>query len=489
MILLAGLSGVLSFFSFPPFSLWPLIFFAFAPFFIFLCKETRVWRVLFGTVLWAAISYSAFAFRPGITYVFDYILGWAVFALVWHFIRNKPRFLKGETPIILASAAATLSFQLALSRFAPLPAYVFMPGVPLAGTFFANLASVGGVLGISVFVIIVNILVALFALSFHVKKEEKSWGVKHGAKIYAGLVAVLLFAGFAANQLLEYKKPRLERWLSVAVVGTGIDFAAGARDFDLTRASHGLPLDTDVYFEKLFNEIRKRLGEENYDLIVFPEYMINTILADDTDKEAVRWGITNNGALLRAYASLALERRTNVLANLTTVNEKGEKLNSSVMFGPDGSIAGAYEKHYLAMGGEYKPFHLNSKKNKTGREKILEQEYVRGRNPLSPLLIAGVSLGVSICLENHLPSIQKKYKESGANILVHQSSNKWLKTPNAVYDAFTDRLRRLEAIHTGLPILVSERNGPAGIVQPDGSAAYVVPPKDGVAVYRSLVRY
>ncbi|MDP3958141.1 MAG: nitrilase-related carbon-nitrogen hydrolase [bacterium] len=498
------LSGALLYASFPPLSLWPLVFAALAPLLLFLAREERFWRLFAGAFLFMLIFSFVFQrFLPDPLLAADGIFIWMGLPVAIFFLKKSriPPF-----SFFLAAGGFVLFFIWAVARFSSLPSYMALFGIPLGTTPFAGLASWGGVVGLSAFVVCANVLLAFSFHAFLRKKASLFPLPLARSFVSAGAAVLLIGAGFFAGKALLAHSAQGQAALSVGIVGVGKDFDREAPAFDTggrmpTEEEKG---DARAYIASLLVPLRASLAAGTYDLVVLPEHMIDIKFPGSAYGQAREtFGITNAGVLLEAYAGLAKEYRAHVLVNFAAIDEAGKKFNASLLITPEGEFRGMYQKRHLALGGEYWPFgtwvpvrtkqNLDEIARNGGAFFITESptgQYARGEGPLAPLYLAnGVPFGTPICLEGHVPYVQRAFKEAGARFLTHQSSNKWLGDPNDIYDALTDRLRRLEAIATGLPIMVSEKNGPAGIVYPDGTASYRFPVPEGVAFLAGVVRY
>lgn len=505
-VFLPILSGVFLYASFPPLSLWPLVFVALAPLILFLSREEKFWRLFAGAFLFILIFSLVFMrFLPDSLLVADGIFIWMGLPVVVFFL--KKRMPSASFSFFLTAGGLVLLFAWLLARFSPLPSYMSLFAIPLGTTSFAGLASWGGVVGLSAFVVFINVLLA-FSLHAFLQKKVPVFSLPLLSRVFVSLgAAIFLIAiGFFAGKMLLAYPAQGEKTLSVGAVGVGRDFDKEASLFDTGGRA---PTEKEkeaarAYVSSLLYHLRPYVAAGTYNLVVLPEHMIDIKLPGDAYEPALSaLGITNAGILLEEYAAFAKEYRVNLLVNLAAIDETGKKFNTSLLITPEGKFQGMYQKRYLALGGEYWPFGkwipLQTKRNlkenaRAGEEFFITEsptgQYARGENSLAPLFLDnGVPFGAPICLEGHLPYVQKKWKEAGAKFLTHQSSNKWFGGPNDTYNALTDRLRRLEAVATGLSIIVSEKNGPAGVVRPDGTASYVFPAPEGVAFLADTIAY
>ena len=278
-------------------------------------------------------------------------------------------FLKKKTPLgsfyfFLAAGGLVLFFAWLLARFSPLPSYMSLFSIPLGTTSFAGLASWGGVVGLSAFVILVNVLLAFSLRSFFQKKMPffslpLSLPLGPGVFVSVGVAIILIVAGFSREKCsLHIPGKAKKRFLSALsgwekILTKKLRFltrAAGRRWKRRKNAAR-------AYISSLLTPLSARVMSGTYDLVVLPEHMIDIKFPGDAYSPASgALGITNAGTLLEEYASFAKKHRVNLLVNLAIIDESGKKFNASLLITPEGKFSGMYQKRYLALGGEYWPF-------------------------------------------------------------------------------------------------------------------------------------
>ena len=107
--------------------------------------------------------------------------------------------------------------------------------------------------------------------------------------------------------------------------------------------------------EKL-NFLKTDLINKKIDLLILPEDMIDIEIWNDSDKEAQeKFGISNDGLLIRSYADLAKELNTYLAATITTIRDN-KRYNTTVLFNQEGKLVDIYDKSHLTIGSEYWPF-------------------------------------------------------------------------------------------------------------------------------------
>lgn len=193
------------------------------------------------------------------------------------------------------------------------------------------------------------------------------------------------------------------------------------------------------------------------DLVVWPE---NAADSDPTVTPA-------NGAQITRLAS-ALDRPILVGALLET--DQGGPTNSGILWQPDGTITGRYDKHHLVPFGEYLPLR-DVLAPRIGRFDQVPRDLVPGTGsaviPLERPGAATVQLGTVICFEVAYDEHMTAAVRQGAQVFVVQSNN-------ATY-AYTDQpsqqlaITRFRAIEHQRAAVVATTTGDSALVAPDGT--------------------
>ena len=375
-----------------------------------------------------------------------------------------------------------------------------------------GLARWGGVLLLSLFVASINALVvAALQRSRHGSSTaRKLFGFQAALSEKKGrllLVAVagVIVLGFLFSQLgLRERRQAYqarEPALRIALVSTTKAFDKAIEDFSDTISRAELAEISSLVQERL-SRISRALPTDQFDLVVFPEALFFNDYRGDEDGEArEKFGITNGGTLIRAYRSLAKNLHSEVLAYFTTLTVDGKRYSSGVLFAPDGTISGVYNKKYLAYSGEYWPFgdwkpgyadvFQKMYPNIAKRSPVFDKQYRYDREEKTSVLnlVSGARVGTPICSEGHYPAYLRELVGAGAQFIIHPSSNNWVDRGLKKYLESLVWFRQVEAVWLGVPILVSGRQEYAGVIEPDGSRdlTYFEDP-EGFVVYDARIR-
>ncbi|QQG45653.1 MAG: hypothetical protein HYW89_01910 [Candidatus Sungiibacteriota bacterium] len=470
-IILVVVSAALQIFSLPPYNFWWLGFLFAVPLFVFYLKEGRLWRLIFGTLIYR------FLFALGAVYfIFDpVVFGIPIIVFlgfpVAFFVAR--RFL-GERAAIFSLPLFWAVFDYLASASGFFPSFAINSGAILGQGPFLGLARWGGFLGMGFFVILVNWLIFLGYYRRHSRP----------------LIPILLAVGFLllgwqissatlASRLKAYEVlPRSFRIAAISTNPLGTEFD-GLRNIEITPEKQAEFL---ARIEAFLAPLKEKLSARQVDLVALPEALVDVNVTNDVDKEALqKFNITNNGGLIQSYRALARSAGTRVVANLTTI-EQGKKYNSNLFFSPSGELEAVYHKRSLAIGGEYWPFGTwrpfyfgwflkGSQANaaRYGDNVVFHPEYSFSFGKGGTVLFDNLKIASPICLEIHDPTRLRRAVRGGANIIINTSSNLWVPLGIENYLALTNNLRRIEAVWLRVPIIVSGRRDIAGIFTPDGS--------------------
>lgn len=143
-------------------------------------------------------------------------------------------------------------------------------------------------------------------------------------------------------------------------------------------------------------------------LIVWPEMPAN--FAYDEDPEA-----------RKVLSVVARQRGDYVLANALGVIGQGHS-NSAVLIGPDGALAGQYDKVRLLPFGEYVP--MRGVLPLVDRIPSLMYDFTPGTR-VKLVEVEGVRIGASICFESSFPELAREARRSGATAFVNLTNDAW----------------------------------------------------------------
>jgi apolipoprotein N-acyltransferase len=136
--------------------------------------------------------------------------------------------------------------------------------------------------------------------------------------------------------------------------------------------------------------------------------------------------------------------------------------NSAFLLGPDGTLAGRYDKVHLVPYGEYVP--LRRFFPFIGKLVAGIGDFRPGKG-FVPLTLDGRRFGVLICYEGILPEAAREYKRAKAELLVNITNDAWFGKTSAphqhlsmtVFRAIESRLYLVRAANTGISAIVDPK--------------------------------
>jgi apolipoprotein N-acyltransferase len=377
-------------------------------------------------------------------------------------------------------------FEFLEARYTALPNFVTEIGTALGSSPFLGLARWGGLTGLTIFCVIINL--AFFWLFKEIlKKENKN---KTIILILASLSLVVLFLGLAISKILLKQNSQDYQALShnrkVALVSDNgqldeIFKKEKLNNYQLRKASM-------AFGEALTGRLKELKISSDFDLVVLPEALMDVNYDETEDQEALsKFKVENDGILIETYRSLAIGLKVDLIANVFS-RQEGKLYNTLLFFNARGEMTDIFNKETLTITGEYwpfgrwRPFYFNWLLNSN-----LNKEYYRERedaifNPANNLSrgeskivsLGGMNLAPAICLEIHYPAKIKKRVNMGADVIINTSSSVWINTGLKKYLALTDNLKKIEAVWLKKPILSTGRRENATIITPDGKEAGII---------------
>ena len=295
----------------------------------------------------------------------------------------------------------------------------------------AQLASLVGVLGLSVLVAAVNASLAFAAIA----RDRRC--VKPLVSMAAVLLAAVGFGGWRleASTLLERGEP-----LRVAAVQGNV---AQRDKWNPALRDHIL----DTYLE-----LTRAAAAAGARLVVWPEAATPFAFeSDPTGTAAIR--------------SVARETAAHLLLGTTqAVRDGGPRYyNAAVLVDPGGRTAGFYRKHHLVPFGEYVPlrrllFFVSPLVEAVG-------DFSAGPGP-RPLVMDGRPLGTAICYEIIYPGLVRELVTRGSRLLTTVTNDAWYGRSAAPYQHFQQAAMR--AIEQGRFLVRAANTGISGVVDPYG---------------------
>ncbi|HEY7210502.1 MAG TPA: apolipoprotein N-acyltransferase [Bryobacteraceae bacterium] len=163
----------------------------------------------------------------------------------------------------------------------------------------------------------------------------------------------------------------------------------------------------------------------------------------------------------RRAATAIAERHGWFLFGTVAYTGEHQPMNTALLLGPDGSVAGRYDKIDLVPFGEFVPPFL-SFVNRITQE---AGDFVPGHD-IRILDAAGARLGVFICYESAFPDLVRQFARQGANVLVNLSNDAYFGHSEARQQHLL--IARMRAIETRRFLIRSTNDGISTVIDPAG---------------------
>ena len=444
ILILAVMSGILLFLSFPKYGSGALAWIALVPLFLALRDVTSVRQGMLlgfvtgitchiGLIYWIAyvvVNYGHLPIYLGITLMFllaGYLsLYTALFAAGIIFLRRK-------IPLYFAAPVLWLVLEYCKSHL--------LTGFPWENLgysqylyhYIVQFADIAGVYGLSLVIVVVN-AVLLEIIFLKLKK-----------RIIAVLVVVFVIAGIFVYGTLRSKQ--IDSYLQNAA-GVEVSLIQGNID-QAIKWDEGARKETVNIYEQLSLQTATAKGS----LIVWPETAVPFNYQDVSDLQKQVRDISSKTKSWFIFGSTSYDK--------VTTNENF--YNSAYLLSPKGEIKGRYDKVHLVPYGEYVPL-----RNIFPFIKKLTAgigDFSRGSG-YDPLTIDGKKIGILICYEGILPFAAGAYKRNGAELLVNITNDAWFGATSAPYQHFSMTVFR--AIENRLYLVRAANTGISAVVNPKG---------------------
>lgn len=149
----------------------------------------------------------------------------------------------------------------------------------------------------------------------------------------------------------------------------------------------------------------------------------------------------------------------------------GMLANSVVVRGPDGEVAGRYDKRQLVPFGEYVPpafgWFVRMMNIPLG-------EFARGAPDQPPVRVGGQAFAFDICYEDLFPGLLRQQVLGGATVLVNISNIAWFGDSHALGQHLN--ISRMRAIELGRPMLRATNTGMTASIDTSGRVLAQLPP-------------
>lgn len=341
---------------------------------------------------------------------------------------------------LLAAPAIWVAVELARERITGFP-WNLLGTTQVDNIPMARIATVTGVYGISLEIMVVN---SALAAAFLVGKERRK---------------PLLVAAVAAAVVLQ-----TGRWIGPPPLSTGHTALLVQQNIPVLEGSEW----TKQYFEGTLRDLvwistRAHRESKHADLIVWPESPAPFYTSDPAYRDTL-------SELARQTHSWALAGSLGIRNASQTPDQTTLMFNSAALVSPDGEWTGRYDKVHLVPFGEYVPF-----KEVFGFAGGLTQQvgdFNRGRSR-APLDAGGVKLGVFICYESVFPDEVRQFAANGAQVLVNISNDGWYGDSGAWAQHLAQA--RMRAVENSRWLLRDTNTGLTASIDPYGRVVASIP--------------
>ena len=229
-------------------------------------------------------------------------------------------------------------------------------------------------------------------------------------------------------------------------------------------------IDPDVQWTQLLQEKTERelsvLSESlSSPLVIWPELPAPLYYYDDPE--------------FRRLATQIAERHGYFLFGTVAYTSQRQPMNSAILLGPTGMVAGRYDKIDLVPFGEFVP-PLFSFVNRITQE---AGDFVPGHD-IEVLTAAGHRLGVFICYEAAFPHLVRQFANKGADILVNLSNDAYFGRSEAREQHLL--IARMRAVENRRYIIRATNDGITAVINPAGRIVKRLPSYQELA---ALVQY
>lgn len=306
-------------------------------------------------------------------------------------------------------------------------------GYGLIDTWFAGLAPITGIYGVS----LIGYLVAGLCLAVLA-------GDGRGRDVRVALLATLILACVAAGRIPWTQAHGLA--LSFALIQTGVAQQDKFRDDRLQHVLSGLI---------------EQIERSPADIVLTPE----TAVPITFDRLA-------GDPLARLQAS-GRTHSSHLFLGIATTSPTSEGFNSIVHLDPGSSSLARYDKTRLMPFGEYTPAGFGWF---TRRLRIPLKDLSAGSPRQTPFVVRGHRLGSMICHEDFIGEDARRWLPD-TSILLNPSNLAWFDGSLAISQRLD--VVRMRALETGRPILRAANTGITAHIGPDGAVIDRLP--EGIA--------
>lgn len=457
------LTNLLLFLSFPPANMGYLAWIALVPLFIFivsgekyLCLNT----LLIGTIFFFVqlswlrhVTYIAWIllslYCSGYFLLFAVCARYVVFKLKW--------------PLTLTAPCLWAALEFIRSFFLSGFPWFFIGHTQYQWTPLIQIADITGVYGISFIIVMVNACIADLILSspglknlFSIKRYRPCL-FPNRKLAFVCVVCILppltlvaaLFYGFS--------------WLKNYVPKDGPKVCLVQGNIPQDIKFESTEADQMNILKKYF-DLSKSARDKPIDLLVWPETMMPGILNIDPDLTGRKIDILSQLTAVQLAQDLGANLLIGGIA-LTLAGEEQIYFNSAYCYNRLGSLVGRYDKIHLVPFGEFTPLkdYFPFLAGLVPYEIGLSHGKNRTLFPLDTAANGRITFGVSICYEDTVPSLMRRFRKDGAEFMLNITNDGWFRNSAEldqhlaimVFRAVENRISLARAANTGISAFVA----------------------------------
>ena len=215
---------------------------------------------------------------------------------------------------------------------------------------------------------------------------------------------------------------------------------------------------------KKYFDLSKSAKDKPIDLLVWPETMMPGILNIDPDLTGRKIDILSQHTAVQLPQDLG----ANLLIGGIALNLAGEQqiyFNSAYYYNRLGSLVGRYDKIHLVPFGEFTPLkdYFPFLAGLVPYEIGLSHGKNRTLFPLDTAANGRITFGVSICYEDTVPSLMRRFRKEGAEFMLNITNDGWFRNSAEldqhlaimVFRAVENRITLARAANTGISAFVA----------------------------------
>ncbi|MBI2472764.1 MAG: apolipoprotein N-acyltransferase [Planctomycetes bacterium] len=441
--------------SFPPADMGCLAWIAFIPWFILIVTEERyayINALFIGTVF----IFIQLSWLRHVTYIAWILLSlycaayFLVFAFCSRFIIFRLRL-----PLVVVAPCMWTALEFIRSFLLSGFPWFFVGHTQYQYLPIIQVSDITGVYGVSFIIIMINACIADLIIYAFTKRNLLMFPDQRF--ILYGLVCILPFILLAA--ILSYGFCWLNHYKPQE--GPTLCMVQGNIPQEVKFESNE---EDEISILKKYTDLSLSVKGEQIDLLVWPETMVPGLLNIDPELTGRKIDVLSQLAPIQ----LSQELNTNLLLGgiaLTLNGEEQRYFNSAYYYNTDGKLVDRYDKIHLVPFGEFTPLknYFPFLASLVPYEIGLTHGYRRTLFRLDTTELGSFTFGSSICYEDTVPSLIRKFKKDGADFMLNITNDGWFRNSAEldqhlaimVFRAVENRFCMARAANTGISSFVS----------------------------------